>query len=79
MKKNKLYPRKAKDIKGKVAIAELRRAHFIIAILAMAFVFMLILSIIHPLQFDLWMGSVASALLLIVAAVSLATAITLRK
>lgn len=79
MKKNKQYPKKTKDIKGKVAIAELRRAHLIIAILAMAFVFMLILSIAHPLQFDLWMGSIASALLLIVAGVSLATAIALQK
>ena len=79
MKKTTLSPKKAKDIKGKVAIAELRRAHLIIAILAMAFVFMLILSIAHPLQFDLWLGSVASALLLIVAAVSLATAVSLRK
>lgn len=79
MKKNKLYPKKAQDIKGKVAIAELRRAHLIIAILAMAFVFMLILSTLHPLQFDVLLGSIASSLLLIVAAVSLATEITLRK
>lgn len=79
MKKNKLYPKKTADIKGKVAIAELRRAHFIIAILAMSFVFMLILNISRPLQFDLWLGSTASALLIIVAAVSLVTAISLRK
>ena len=79
MTKNKRYPKKSSDIKGKVAIAELRRAHYIIAILAMAFVFMLIMSMLQPLQFDLWMGSVASALLLIVSAVSLATAIALRK
>jgi hypothetical protein len=75
--KNTLYPKNVKDIKGKVAIAELRRAHYIIVVLAVAFVFMLITSMFEPLQFDLFLGSVASALILIVAAVSLSTAIAL--
>lgn len=75
--KNTLYPKNVKDIKGKVAIAELRRAHYIIVVLAVAFVFMLITSMFEPLQFDLFLGSVAAALILIVAAVSLSTALAL--
>lgn len=73
------HPRKIKDIKGTVAIAELRRAHYIIAVLSVAFVFILIVNMLMPLEFDVLLGSIASALLLIVAGSSLFTALALRR
>lgn len=71
---NKHLPKKAKDIKGAVAIAELRRAHYIIVILALAFASMLVFMLaIDDVLFNEILGAIAVTLLVIVAAVSLGT------
>ena len=72
-------PRSVKDIKGKVAIAELQRAHCIIAMLSGVFSIFLIFTMIDVFIVDVVLGSIAVALLLIVAAASLATALALKK
>lgn len=72
-------PRSVKDIKGKVAIAELQRAHYIIAMLSGVFSIFLIFTMIDVFIVDVVLGSIAVALLLIVAAASLATALALKK
>lgn len=76
---NKHLPRKAKDIKGPVAIAELRRAHYIITILAVAFAFVVGLVSLFEVQFDPILGATAFVLLILVAIVSLGTALVLSK
>lgn len=76
----KIYlPKKAKDIKGAVAIAELRRAHLIIAILAIALAMIIGLVTANEIQLDAALGAVAIVLLSVVALVSLGTAYVLRK
>lgn len=72
-------PGSVKDIKGKVAIAELRRAHYIITMLAGVFSVFLIFTMIDVFVVDVLLGSIAVALLLIVAAASLATAVALKR
>jgi hypothetical protein len=74
-----IRPRSIKDIKGRVAVAELQRAHYIIVLLACAFSVFLIFNMISIFVVDLWLGSIAVALLLIISALSLATAISLKK
>jgi len=69
------HPRTVKDFKGKVALEELRRAHWIIVILALALAFLIIVTILQPLEFDIVLGSIAAGLLLLVAAVSAAIAL----
>lgn len=76
---NILLPRKSKDIKGAVAIAELRRAHYIIAMLAVAFAVMMGLASAFEVQFDATLGILVISMLLFVAIVSLGTAYILRK
>jgi NADH:ubiquinone oxidoreductase subunit 3 (subunit A) len=76
---NYLLPKKAKDIKGAVAVAELRRAHYIIAMLAIAFAVMIGFTTAFELQFDATLGIIVVILLLFVAIVSLGTAFLLRK
>ena len=76
---NKYLPKKAKDIKGPVAIAELRRAHYIIAILAIAFAVMVGFVSLFEVQFNAILGATAFVLLLLVAIASLGTAFVLRK
>lgn len=76
---NKFLPRQAKDIKGAVAIAELKRAHYIIAMLAIAFAVMMALTSAFEVQFDATLGIIVIILLLFVAVVSLGTAYVLRK
>lgn len=76
---NKYLPKKAKDIKGAVAIAELKRAHYIIAMLASAFAVMMGLSTAFEVQFDATLGLLVIVLLLFTAIVSLGTAFVLRK
>ena len=75
---NKHLPKKAKDIKGSVAIAELCRAHYIIALLALSFSATIVFTTVYQVQFDAALGAVASMLLVLVAAVSLATVYALR-
>ncbi len=76
---NVFYPKRAKDIKGKVAIAELRRAHAIIAVLAVAFAIIIGLVTAYQVQLNPALGSAAMFLLLVVAAISTATAYLLRR
>ena len=76
---NTLLPKKAKDIKGAVAIAELRRAHYIIVILSVAFAVMIGFVSAYEVQFDALFAAAAVVMLMIVAFVSLATALVLRK
>lgn len=76
---NTHLPRKAKDIKGAVAIAELRRAHLIIIVLAIALAVMIGFVSAYELQFDAMLATVAIILLFFVAAVSIMTVWALRK
>ena len=72
-------PRSVSDIKGKVAIAELQRAHYLVALLASVFSIFLIFGMTDVFVVDALLGSIAVALLLIVAALSFATAVALKK
>lgn len=76
---NKYLPRTAKDIKGPVAIAELRRAHLIIAVLASTFAATIGFMPTLQLEFDTVLGLLLVVLLAIVSVVSLCTALMLRK
>lgn len=76
---NNYLPKKAKDIKGPVAVAELRRAHLIIAILALAFAVMIAFVSAYEIQFDVVLGATAVVLLMLLALVSLGTTYILRK
>lgn len=72
-------PKKAKDIKGAVAIAELKRAHCIIAILATAFAAMLACVATYPIQLDPLLSLIVIVMLACVAIVSVLTALMLQK
>ena len=76
---NKLFPKNAKDIKGPVAIAELRRAHYIITLLSIAFAGVMWFVTAFEVQFNAALGAVAVLLLVLVAIVSITTALVLRK
>jgi predicted membrane-bound dolichyl-phosphate-mannose-protein mannosyltransferase len=75
----KTLPKSAKDIKGKVAIAELRRAHYIIAMLAVMLALVLALTSTYEARPDAILSAIAIALLAIVAVTSLGTVIALNK
>ena len=74
-----IFIRKAKDIKGKVALLELRRAHFVIALLSASFAFTLMFITIYPVQLDTMLVSIATAFLLIIAAVSISIAFAIKR
>lgn len=76
---NIVLPKKAKDIKGAVAVAELRRAHLVIAILAAAFAAMIGFSSTNEIQLDGALGATAILLLALIVFVSLGTIYALRK
>ena len=76
--KNMLF-RKAKDIKGKVALEELRRAHFVIALLSASFAFTLMFVTIYPVQLDTLLVSMATAFLIIISAVSISIAFAVKR
>jgi len=76
---NIFLPKTAKDIKGAVAIAELRRAHYIIAILSIAFGIMIAFVSAYEIQFDAILGLTVVCLLGVLAIVSLGTAFVLSK
>lgn len=78
MSKSTLYPKKAKDIKGKTAIAELQRAHIIIVLLSFSVIPLLIIGTIEPIQFDPTLTTILVALLVVLGLASLVTAIVLR-
>ncbi len=79
MKKSTRYPRNTKDIKGKVAVAELIRSHWIIAILAIALAWLLVLESMHGAKLNWTLSMIAVALLALVAVGSLATAVALSR
>lgn len=70
--------RTTKDFKGKVALVELKRAHFIIALLATALAFVIVASTYYPIKLDHLLTAVAAALLIIVAAMSLSIAFSIK-
>lgn len=76
---NKFLPKKAKDIKGPVAVAELRRAHYIIAILSVSFAIIIAFVSVFEIQFDAVLGLMAIIMLGLLATVSLGTAFVLGK
>ena len=76
---NNYLPKKAKDIKGPVAVAELRRAHLIIAVLAIAFAVMIGFVSSYEIQFDVVLGAIVIVLLMLLALVSALTVFVLRK
>lgn len=76
---NKHLPKKAKDIKGKVAIAELRRAHWTIALLALSFALFIMFVSLYEVQLEQALSLIVAGLLVLVAAVSLATIYALAK
>lgn len=77
--KTSLLPKNAKEIKGPVAIAELRRAHLVIVILAISFAGMIGFMPVLQMQFDTVLGLLLVVLLALVAVVSLTTALVLHK
>lgn len=73
----KKFPRTAKDIKIGVALAELRRAHAIIVLLAFSLAAVLALASTAPIQFDGGLSLVVVFLLAVVGCVSLAITLLL--
>lgn len=73
----KHLPKTAKGIKGPIAIAELRRAHYIIAILALAFAFLVGLVSLFEVRLDPVLGAAVFILLMLVATVSIGIALVL--
>ena len=70
--------RRTKDFKGKVALEELKRAHIIIALLSTSLAFVIISSSIYPIQLDSTLSAVVSALLVIVAGISLSISVAIK-
>lgn len=79
MAKSTLYPKSAKEIKGKTAIAELQRAHLIIVLLSFAVMPLFILSAFQPIQYHAGLVIAVVGLLAILGIASLCTIIALRK
>lgn len=76
---NRFHPKNAKDIKGAVAIAELRRAHFIIVILAISLAVVLGFGMMYESELSVVLRNAAIILLSFVALASLGTAYVLGK
>lgn len=74
----KLWFNTHKEFKGKVALAELKRAHLIITLLSMSLAFIIIIMSLYPVQVDTLLAALASALLIIVAAISLSIALMIK-
>lgn len=77
MKKSTLYPRGVGDIKGKTAIAELRRAHLIITLLSFTMMPLLLFGVFPPIAFHPILVAVVMVLLCLLGTSSLWTAIVL--
>lgn len=77
MKKSTLYPKSIKDIKGKTAIAELRRTHIIVTLLSFAVIPLLVVGSAAPIQYDDWLVVIISILLGLLGLASLITAVAL--
>ena len=68
-----IYQKTAKDIKEPVAIAELRRAHYIIVILFASLAGIIAVDMKYKLQFDLPLEFIAIILLVLVIFITLGT------
>ncbi|HCH34190.1 MAG: hypothetical protein UY35_C0005G0027 [Candidatus Saccharibacteria bacterium GW2011_GWC2_48_9] len=76
---NKHLPRKITDIKGKVALAELQRTHFIVVMLSIGLIVLLAVHMLQLTGFGFALGVTAVTLLVILSLMSLFTAIGLSK
>jgi len=76
---NKHLPRKITDIKGKVALAELQRTHYIVVMLAVGLIALLAVQMIQLTGFGFALGVAAVTLLVLLSLMSLVTAIGLSK
>lgn len=65
--------------KNKKTLDELKRAHFIIALLSFSFAFLLVTASLQPFTFDVTLSLIASLLLVIMAAISTVVALALSK
>lgn len=79
MKKSTLYPKSAKDIKGKTAIAELKRAHLIITLLSFSIIPLLIIGTVDSVQFTPVLSALLVVFLVILGLASFFTIVALRK
>ncbi len=79
MAKAKLYPKSAKEIKGKTAIAELQRAHLIIGLLSFAIIPIFIIGALAPIQYPVGLAVVAIILLLLLGGASIGTIFALKR
>lgn len=79
MAKSTLYPKSAKDIKGKTALAELQRAHLIIVLLSFAIIPLLIIGTIDTVQFNAVLSALLVVFLVVLGLASLFTIVALRK
>lgn len=68
----------SKSLKGNVALQELKRAHMIIALLSVSLAFIVIINTVYTIQLDMLLSSIVSALLIIVAAISLSVACAIK-
>lgn len=75
----KLSKKPTKEQQAHLMQDELQRAHIIIVILAVSLAFLLFISLVQPLRFDLVLGSIVASLLVLVASASLFSAIRLGK
>lgn len=76
---HKYLPRKITDIKGKTALAELRRTHYIVAILAVALIAVLVSNTLEVYFTTPLLTFAAIALLALLTLMSLGTAIGLSR
>lgn len=76
---NKYLPRKITDIKGKVALAELRRTHIIVFILTLLVIVLLVFIAAIFVEVNAILLAAALALLILLGLTSLSTAIGLSK
>ncbi len=76
---NKHLPRKITDIKGKVALAELQRTHIIVFILTLVVIALIVLLTISMPGVNMILFAAAIALLILLAVISLSTAVGLSR
>ena len=76
---NKHLPRKITDIKGKVALAELQRTQIIVFILTLVVIALIVLLTISMPGVNMILFAAAIALLILLAVISLSTAVGLSR
>ena len=79
MKKASLWPKNVKQIKGKGAIAELKRAHLIITLLSFASIPLVLMGSLTPVQLDQTISIILGILLTALGLISLSTIVLLNK